>query len=193
MHCPPITASDPRVLPSYGPTTMVEVPPLPKLLGHHAPSFLGLRETTNFIPVFLIDGIADLRHNEAYGTARHPEIVPLALSNWGQLLSVAEWPQLTVRVPKASFDSPTCWSWAEHCAGPHGRGSVHADVVHVVTSTLPVQCLQHRVILPDHSPPGQPGLHPGFCNSCLLYNNRANNWSSSGVAKYMMITTVMMP
>ncbi len=61
MHCAPITAIDPHVLPSYGPTTMVEAPPLPIPLGHLALSFLGLRETKHFIPVFLIDGIADLR------------------------------------------------------------------------------------------------------------------------------------
>ena len=37
-----------------------------------------------------------------------------------------------------------------------------ADVVHVVTSTLLVQLLEERVILPDHGPPGQTWLHPGF-------------------------------
>ncbi len=61
---------------------------------------------------------------------------------------------------------------------------VHADVVHIVTSTLPVQLLAQCVILPNHSPPGEPWLHPDFCNSCPLYNNRANNWSYSVADKY---------
>ncbi len=37
---------------------------------------------------------------------------------------------------------------------------IHADVVHVVTSTRLVQLREQRVILPDHGPPGQPWLHP---------------------------------